>query len=241
MIAELPPVEVVDVAIPVVKPPRSTPRKPKLHGVSSRGAWEGRSHFHHRDSSQRERGRRRRHSSSSSSSSSERYSDHRSLLATLLHNGLDHARGPDRGDYDRTPRGSGMCRGRDREREPRSRSSSAQHASVGHGTRPRSVTGPPARRDEQLLSDEGGDAGAAGELLGEVRNILNSRDYTRKGARSSDKHNSTIGHWDQSDPVDLPEDVPPAVPVGREAGSRGRGGSRTGRRSVEQNRPSYWA
>jgi len=30
------------------------------------------------------------------------------------------------------------------------------------------------------------------------------------------------------------EDVPLEVPVGREIGSRGRGGSRTGRRSVEQ-------
>jgi len=30
------------------------------------------------------------------------------------------------------------------------------------------------------------------------------------------------------------EDVPPEVPVGREIGSRGRGSSRTGRRSVEQ-------
>ena len=30
------------------------------------------------------------------------------------------------------------------------------------------------------------------------------------------------------------EDVPPEVPVGREIGSCGRGGSRTGRRSVEQ-------
>jgi len=43
--------------------------------------------------------------------------------------------------------------------------------------------------------------------------------------------NPTVLAWLKSDSY---EDVPPEVPVGREIGSRGRGGSRTGKRSVEQ-------
>jgi len=117
VVTELPPVEVIDeVAIPVVKPPRSMPRQLKLQGVSSRSAWEGRLCPRRYDPSQCEKGRRRRRSPSSSSSS-ERYSDHHSPLAMPLNHGLDHARGSDRGVPDRTPRGDS----RERSRESRVR------------------------------------------------------------------------------------------------------------------------
>jgi len=48
------------------------------------------------------------------------------------------------------------------------RPSSGRQSSVSHGMRPRSVTGPPVRRDDQLLSDGADESGASGELLGEV-------------------------------------------------------------------------
>jgi len=78
-------VEVIEqVAVSTVKPPRSTPEHSNLHGVSSRGAWEGRLRpRHRRDPSQSNRGCRRPRSSSSSSSV--RCSDRRSPLATPLH------------------------------------------------------------------------------------------------------------------------------------------------------------
>jgi len=85
----------------------------------------------------------------------------------------------------------------------------------GAGSRPGSVTTPPARRDEPLVSDESDDAGASGELLREVHSILSSRDHVRQGARLNSRQEGVVVRRDWSDPVDSQEDDHP-----REIGAR---------------------
>jgi len=51
---------------------------------------------------------------------------------------------------------------------------------MNHGTRQRSTTQPPARREEQLSSDEADDSEAAGEPSGEVRSVLTPRAHSRR-------------------------------------------------------------
>ena len=244
---EPPFVEVIDEVVkPVVKPLRSTPEQPKLHGVSSRGAWEGRSRLHRSDSSQ-SRWRRYRRRSSSSPSSSESSDGGHSSLATPLHQGLDQARESDRGSRYRTPprfqrTSRETSEERSRERARHSEQPSERHSSVSHDTRPKSVTGPPMGRDEQLSSDDADESGTAGELSGEVRDILTSQAPTRRSALQGGRPNGTTGC--RSDPgtgrrgkselLDSHEVVPSVSPAVWKAESRGRGGSRTGRRSVEQ-------
>jgi len=173
------------------------------------------------DPSQCEKGRRRRRSPSSSSSS-ERYSDHRSPLATPL----DHARGSDRGVPDRTPRGPGVSRGRDQEIESRVR----EHRR--HGARRWVTAQDPGLRPDHRRAEMNSCRQMKQTELGQQ----NSRERyaifccVKRSARSSCKHNSIDGRRDRNDPLDSREDVLPVVPVDREAGSR------TG-----ANRPSYRA
>jgi len=63
-----------------------------------------------------------------------------------------------------------------------------RHASVGAYAGLGSVPAPPARRAEELMSENSNDTEESGELLGEVRSILNSRDGVRKGIRSGNGH-----------------------------------------------------
>ena len=147
-------------------------RQSKLHGVGSRGAWEGRLRPRGRGTSvyrgERRRtvyrGERRRRRNSSSSSSGDRSKGEQSLLAMPL-----HGRGSEQGEPQHIPRQgrrpmeSSMEVARSHKLQP---GTSAGHASVGANAGLGSVPAPPARRAEESMSEESDNAEELGELSG---------------------------------------------------------------------------
>jgi len=207
------------------------PRKQsKLHGLSSRGAWEGRL---------RPRGRGTsvycgecRRWRTSSSSSGDGSGGEQSPLATPLPgegsvHGEPHHTTPRQGHW---PMERSMEVMRNHELQP---GTSAGHASVGanagQGSMPApsrhvsvganaglgSVPAPPARRAEELMSEQSDDAEESGELSEEVHSILSSRDGVRQGIRS--------GNGQAGGTVRQRYDDPSEFQAGGDPGNRARG------------------
>jgi len=208
----------------------NTPRRQsKLHGVGSRGAWEGRLRPRGRGASVRGERHRRR---TSSSSSGDRSGGEQSPLATSLHGGGSVHGEP----HHTTPRQghrlmkSSMEVARGHELQP---GTSAGHASVGanagQGSMPApprhasvganaglgSVPAPPARHVGEAMSEESDDAGESGELSGEVRSILSSRDGVQQRVRS--------GNGGAGVAVRQRYDDPSEFQAGGDRGNRARG------------------
>ena len=174
------------------------------HGVSSRGASEGRLRSRGSGTSQY-RGERRRRYSTSSSPDVERETDHHqsSPLAIPLQNGrfIREARHRTTSEFCSQSRDSSVERPRDREPQPST--SGCANAALG----PMFV--PPARNGQSLESGDSDDESSDRELSGEVRSILSSRRNVRQGVRSKALRADVTVHGNPDEPVDLHGDIHP--------------------------------
>jgi len=181
-----------------VQTPPLVQRQDKFHGVSSRGAWEGRLRPRGRGTSQYRAERRRRYSTSSSPDLERETNQQSSPLAVPLQNGRFNGEACHRttSEFGSQSRDSSVERPRDRELQD----VLVQHQGQCLCLRPEMVS-----RWSQVTQM----MRVVIEIFREVHSILSSRGNVRQGVRSKAVRADVMVHGDPDEPVDLHGDIHP--------------------------------